>query len=84
MTSIVVAGEFYYGAAKSENVDGNWSSVNRFLSLLEVAPVSSSVAAEYARLKMALLNRYGPRECANDLWIAATAIDLAVEDWTRP
>ncbi|HEV2722589.1 MAG TPA: hypothetical protein VG323_21380 [Thermoanaerobaculia bacterium] len=52
-------------------------------------PVSSSVASEYARLKSALLDRFGPRERGkrrnfdlaklgfgdNDLWIASTAID---------
>jgi len=89
VTSTVVAGELYYGAAKSENVDANWSETSDFLSLLEVIPVSSSIAIEFGRLKAALLDRFGPRERAkrrdfdlaklgfgdHDLWIAATAID---------
>ena len=86
---MIVAGELYYGAAKSEHVENNWLAVDRFLNLIDVVPISSSVAGEYARLKSALLDRFGPRERArrrnfdlatlgfgdNDLWIAATAID---------
>jgi len=89
VTSMIVAGELYYGAAKSEHVENNWLAVDRFLNLIDVVPISSSVAGEYARLKSALLDRFGPRERArrrnfdlatlgfgdNDLWIAATAID---------
>jgi len=89
LISVVVAGELYYGAAKSEQIDANWSDVDEFLRLFAVVPVSSSVAVEFGRLKAALLNRFGPRERAkrrdfdlatlglddNDLWIAATALD---------
>jgi tRNA(fMet)-specific endonuclease VapC len=58
VTSTVVAGELYYGAAKSENVDANWSETSDFLRLLEVIPVSSSIAIEFGRLKAALLDRF--------------------------
>ncbi|HEV2722588.1 MAG TPA: hypothetical protein VG323_21375 [Thermoanaerobaculia bacterium] len=33
VTSIIVAGELYYGAAKSEHVGDNWVAVSRFLGL---------------------------------------------------
>ena len=89
VTSTVVAGELYYGAARSERAGENWSAVSRFLHALEVISISSAVAGEYGRLKAALLDRFGPRMRAkrrdfdmaklgfgdNDLWIAATALD---------
>jgi tRNA(fMet)-specific endonuclease VapC len=89
LTSVVVAGELYYGASISEQADENTFRVSRFLRSIDVVPISSSVAGQYAHLKMALLNCFGPRERArrrdfdlaklgfrdNDLWIAATAID---------
>lgn len=89
VTSTVVAGELYYGAARSERAAENWSAVSRFLHALDVLPISSAVASEYGRLKAALLDRFGPRERAkrrdfemtrlgfgdNDLWIAATVLD---------
>ena len=89
LTSVVVAGELYYGASISERADENWLRVSRFLRSVEIVPISSSIAGEYARLKASLLDRFGPRERTkrrnfdlarlgfrdNDLWIAATAID---------
>ena len=62
----------------------------RFLDAIEVVSISPAIAGAYGRLKGALLERFGPRERArrrnfdlkklgftdNDLWIAATALDL--------
>jgi tRNA(fMet)-specific endonuclease VapC len=88
-TTVIVAGELYYGAARSQRADENRSAVSRFLDSLDVIPVSSAAANEYGRLKAVLLERFGPRERAkqrdfdlarlgfgdNDLWIAAVALE---------
>ena len=70
--------------------DENQSAVHRFLEAIDVVPISSAIADGYGRLKGALLERFGPRERArrrdfdlaklgfgdNDLWIAASALEL--------
>ncbi|HET8772263.1 MAG TPA: PIN domain-containing protein [Thermoanaerobaculia bacterium] len=90
VTSAIVAGELSYGASISQRRDENGAAVARFLDAIAVVPISPSVAHEYGRLKGALLDRFGPRERArrrdfnlaslgfgdNDLWIAASALDL--------
>jgi tRNA(fMet)-specific endonuclease VapC len=89
VTSVIVAGELYYGASISKRVSENRSAVSRFLRAIDVVPVSSAMADEYGRLKAALLERFGPRERVrrrdfdlaklgfgdNDFWIAAAALD---------
>ncbi len=89
VTSVIVAGELYYGASRPQQADENWAAVKRFLDAFDVIPVSSAIAGEYGRLKAALLERFGPRERAkrrdfdlaklgfgdNDLRIAAAALD---------
>jgi len=72
-TSVVVAGELYYGASISERVAENRSAIARFLRAVEVIPLSPAVADEYGRLKAALLARFGPRNVAN----------LSTADWMR-
>lgn len=90
VTSVIVAGELSYGASISQRRDENNAAVVRFLEAIAVVPISPAVAGEYGRLKGALLERFGPRERArrrdfnlatlgfgdNDLWIAASALDL--------
>ena len=89
-TSVIVAGELTYGASISQQHDENRSAVVRFLTAIDVVPISSEIAGVYGDLKAALLERFGPRERArrrdfdlaklgfgdNDLWIAASAIEL--------
>lgn len=89
-TSVIVAGELSYGAAISERRVENHAAVLRFLDAIDVLPISPSIADHYGRLKGALLERFGPRERArrrdfdlaklgfgdNDLWIAASALDV--------
>jgi len=73
-TSVVVAGELRYGAAKlgsprlTERVEG-------ILERIEVAPLTGATDAVYGDMR-AQLERIGQVIGANDLWIAAHALAL--------
>ncbi len=73
-TSIVVAAELRYGAAKKESA---WLStqVETVLGAIEVLPFEAPADREYGRLR-ARLERDGTPIGANDLLIAAQALAL--------
>ncbi len=73
-TSIIVAGELRYGAAKSGSPRIT-ERVEAILELIEVLPLESTVDASYGALR-ADLERAGSVIGANDLWIAAHALAL--------
>ena len=86
-TCAIVRGELVYMAMKSRDREKNLSRVDGLLADLDVHPADDAVAEHYGRLKLALLEHFGPRDEAkrrktkvetlgfkdNDLWIAATA-----------
>ncbi|MQC17877.1 MAG: type II toxin-antitoxin system VapC family toxin [Chloroflexi bacterium] len=73
-TSIIVAGELRYGAAKSAS-PRIIERVEAILDLIEVLPLEPAVDAAYGTLR-ADLERAGNVIGANDLWIAAHALAL--------
>lgn len=99
-TSLIVAGELRYGAARkgSARLTGQMEVV---LGALEVLSLDSPVEAEYAAIRCEV-ERAGTPIGPNDLWIAAHArarelvvvtankrafervSGLAVEDWSSP
>jgi tRNA(fMet)-specific endonuclease VapC len=99
-TSLIVAGEFRFGAKKVG--DPAFSArVERALSLVEVLPITSPTETLYAEIR-ATLEKRGTPIGANDLWIAAQALaldmtlvtdnesgfarvdGLRIENWLRP
>jgi tRNA(fMet)-specific endonuclease VapC len=73
-TSIVVAGELRYGAAKTTSTRIP-ERVEAALATMEVLPISPPVDQMYAELR-ARLERAGQIIGSNDLWIAAHALAL--------
>lgn len=72
--SIVVVGEVRYGLLVKASRDLD-ARVEPILAALEVEPLAASVAVHYAEVR-ADLRRRGGMIGANDLWIAAHALDL--------
>ena len=99
-TSVIVAGELRYGAAKLGS-PRMAERVEAILERIEVLPLAPSVDARYGELR-ARLERDRNVIGANDLWIAAHALvteccivtdnerefarveDLPRENWLRP
>ena len=73
-TSVVVAGELRFGAAKSDSPRIK-ERVDAILGLIEVLPLAPTVDEAYGALR-ADLERTGSVIGANDLWIAAHALAL--------
>ena len=73
-TSIIVAAELRYGAAKEGSSRLN-SQLDAVLAALEVLPFEKPADAHYGSLRM-LLERVGKPIDANDLLIAAQALAL--------
>ena len=75
-TSLVVAGELRYGAAKKGSARLS-AQLETVLGVLEVLPLESAVAEEYADIRHGL-ERTGVPIGPNDLWIAAQARALSL------
>ena len=87
-TCVIVRGEPLFMARRSERASENRAEVDSLLRDMIVWPVDDESSDIYAEIKVALLNRFGPREKArrrqfdiatlgfgeNDLWIAAIAV----------
>ena len=69
---IIVVGELFYGAYKSERKDNNIALFTSVLSTFEILPLDEPVAVSYALIKTGLIKN-GIKIPENDLWIAATA-----------
>ena len=86
-TCVVVKGELRFMVARSEQRVENDRKVSAFLNDIQILPVDGVVADEYAKIKLAILSKYGPKEKSaqrktkieeigfsdNDIWIAAIA-----------
>jgi tRNA(fMet)-specific endonuclease VapC len=91
---VIIRAELLYMAHRSNQVEQNIALVDQFLSETAVYPVDDPTADAFARIKVAIFNRFGPKEKSrqrgfmlsslgftdNDLWIAAIALrhDLIV------
>lgn len=73
-TSVIVASELQYGAAKKKSEPLN-ARVLALLSALEVMPLDSPVESAYARIRTEL-EAAGQSIGGNDLFIAAQALTL--------
>lgn len=70
---VVVAGELYFGAAKSGRPEANRSLIEKFMEGRAVLPCDLAVAREYGRLKNELKGQGTPLP-ENDIWIGAIAL----------
>ncbi len=75
-TSLVAAGELRYGAAKKGSARLS-AQLETVLDVLEVLPLESAAAEEYADIRHGL-ERTGAPIGPNDLWIAAQARALSL------
>src|SRR5579864_7495605 len=73
-TSIIVAAELRYGAAKKQSARLS-AQVQAVLSAMEILPLTAPVDASYAELRVHLENSGTPIS-ANDLLIAAHSLSL--------
>lgn len=98
-TSVVVAGELRYGAARKGSARLS-ERIEALLGAIDVLSVDDSVTETYARVRLQL-ERAGTPIGGNDLWIAASALrygctvvtantkefrrvaGLGVEDWLQ-
>jgi tRNA(fMet)-specific endonuclease VapC len=72
-TSIIVKGELYYGACKSERREANMELFRNTLSKFEILTLDNdNIAVSYALIKSEL-EKKGKKIPENDVWIAATA-----------
>jgi tRNA(fMet)-specific endonuclease VapC len=74
-TSVVVAGELRFGAARMARSQGADKSVEALLDAIDVEPLAPPVDEFYGRLR-ARREAQGLPMGANDLWIAAHAMAL--------
>jgi len=87
-TCVIVEGELRFMALNSEKRETNLLRISHFLDRFRVYPADRESAGIYARLKLGVLHRFGPRARVkrrrfrietvgfrdNDLWIAALAL----------
>lgn len=72
--NVVVLGELRFGASKSQRPDEELRAVERFIHSVRVHSCGLDTAAQYAELRLMLANAGRPLP-ANDIWIAASALE---------
>jgi tRNA(fMet)-specific endonuclease VapC len=74
---VTVLGELLYGAFNSVKYRENEQAVRKFLSQSVLIPIDEDIAIQYAdiRLKLKKIGRPIPE---NDIWVAATCLELDV------
>lgn len=75
--SVITFGELCYGVEKSQHVERSLENLNSIVSLILPIQMSSNVASYYGKIRADLSSK-GKTIGANDLWIAAHALDLGV------
>ena len=69
---VVVLGELYYGAQKSNKVESNLARINEFAESCSVIICDTETSRQYGEIKNFLRGRGRPIP-ENDIWIAAIA-----------
>ena len=73
----VVVGELLYGAMNSRRIQENEKAVFQFLKFSSFIPVDEKISAKYAFVRVGL-KKVGRPLPENDIWIAATCIEVGV------
>ena len=76
--STITMCELRFGAEKTQSPEKAWLALQHLQSLIQVAPLTDSVATHYGEIR-ATLERSGQIIGDNDLWIAAHS---RAEGWT--
>lgn len=79
---VVVLGEMYFGALKSQRQEANLKRVEEFADASNVLSVNAGVARHYGEVRDGL-RRIGRPIPENDIWIAATALQHGLVLVTR-
>ena len=70
---VIVIGELYFGAAKSQRVGENLAKVEDFAGSVGILAIDLAVSRRYGEMRQWLEAR-GRRIPENDMWIAGTAL----------
>jgi tRNA(fMet)-specific endonuclease VapC len=73
----IVLGELIYGAVNSAQPQKNEQAVRQFLTHTVLVPIDESIAFRYATIRLEL-KKTGYPIPENDLWIAATCLELDI------
>ena len=79
---VTVLGELLYGAVNSAKPQKNEQAVRKFSAQSVLAPIDESIAICYATVRFEL-KKIGRPIPENDIWIAATCLELGVPLLTR-
>ncbi len=74
---VIVLGELRYGAINSAKPEKNEQDINKFSGYSVIMPIDEAVAVRYAKVRSEL-KKSGHPIPENDLWIAATCLELDV------
>jgi tRNA(fMet)-specific endonuclease VapC len=80
--NVVVLGELYFGARKSQHVDRNVERIEEFAGNVSILGCEHETSRRYGALKRDL-ERRGHLIPENDIWIAATALQHGLTLVTR-
>ncbi len=74
---VVVLGELLYGAVNSAKPEKNLQDINKFQDHSIIMPIDESIAMKYAKVRSSLKETGHPIP-ENDIWVAATCLELNV------
>ena len=78
----VVLGELLYGSLNSAKPQKNEQAVHKFLAQSVLVPIAEAIATRYATVRLKL-KKMGHPIPENDIWVAATCLELGVPLLTR-
>lgn len=79
---VIVIGELLYGAFNSAQFQKNEQAVHKFSAHSVIVPIDETIAARYAIVRLNLKKAGNPIP-ENDIWVAATCIELDVSLLSR-
>jgi len=79
---VIVLGELFYGAANSARPQENERATHKFLVQTVLISIDESIAARYAAVRLQLKKKGRPLP-ENDIWIAASCLELGITLLTR-
>lgn len=78
----VVLGELLYGSLNSAKPQKNEQAVHKFSAQSVLVPIAEAIATRYASVRLKL-KKMGHPIPENDIWVAATCLELGVPLLTR-
>ena len=72
-----VMGELLYGALNSKRIEENKNAVTRFMKYSVFVPIDERISFQYAKIRT-YLKKNGRPIPENDIWIAATCIEMDI------